>query len=199
MKNEKITNTAGVILAGGRSSRFGSNKALAIVDGKPLVQHVAETLNALFAETLLVTNTPEAYSFIGWPTVADQFPGHGPLAGIHAALKTINSHRAFVAGCDMPHINAKLIQHLCAVHGDWEAIIPRHKMGIEPLHAVYHKGCLDILEQNLSSGIRKVGMVLEKLHVRWVEEEEILTIVPDLAVFHNVNRPADLPEEAATR
>ena len=193
MNNNKITNTAGVILAGGRSSRFGSNKALAPIKDKPLVQHVAETVKTLFEEALLVTNTPETYLFVELPSVADKFPGDGPLAGIHAALKTIKSPRAFISGCDMPNLNPQLIRHLCSINGGWQAVIPRHSMGIEPLHAIYHKDCMDVLEQYLAAGIRKIGSVLEKLQVRWVDEEEILSIVPDLTVFHNVNRPDDLP------
>lgn len=195
MNSHKIPEVAGVILAGGRSSRFGSNKALAEINGKPLIRHVADTLEMLFDETLLITNTPEAYTFLKWRTEADHFKGAGPLAGIHAALANIKSSSAFVVGCDMPNLQEDLIRHLCMTRGTRDAIIPRHSKGMEPLHAVYDKSALSVLEQSLLADERKVGMVLHKLHVHWVDEKELLAVVQDLNVFHNVNRPDDLQQK----
>jgi len=73
-----IAGITGVILAGGQSRRFGANKALALLAGRRLIEHPAGVLSGLFAQRLLVTNTPEQYDFLGWPMIADRFPGAGP-------------------------------------------------------------------------------------------------------------------------
>ncbi|MDH3360081.1 MAG: NTP transferase domain-containing protein, partial [Desulfobulbaceae bacterium] len=70
-----IADVTGVILAGGASSRFGSNKALAVHDGQPLISYAAAILERLFPQQLLVANTPEVYDFLGWPSVCDNFKG----------------------------------------------------------------------------------------------------------------------------
>lgn len=134
-----ISQVAGVILAGGKSSRFGSNKALALHQGATLIQTITRRLAGLFPETLLITNTPEDYGFLGWPMAADQYQNCGPLAGIHAALRTISQPRAFVCGCDMPLLNPELIRFLCELDGDHEVVLPWLPEGPEPLYAVYSK------------------------------------------------------------
>lgn len=190
--SENIPDTAGIILAGGGSTRFGSNKALADLNDMPLIRHVADTLSALFDETLLITNTPETYEFLDWPARPDIFTKSGPLAGIHAALQAISSSRAFVVGCDMPFLSGALVRFICSRPGKWDAVIPRHSMGMEPLHAVYTKPLLPLLEKMLAENERKVGTFVKKLNVLWVEEKEILSVVPDLAPFHNINRLQDM-------
>ncbi len=191
-----IPDTAGVILAGGGSTRFGSNKALAEINGIPIIKQVADILNTLFDECLLITNTPATYEFLEWQTTPDIFTGCGPLAGIHAALATISSSRAFIAGCDMPFLNTDLIRFICTRLGKWDCVIPRHSRGIEPLHAVYAKSLLPLLEKTLEHGDHKVGAFVNRLNVLWVEEKEMLSIVPDLHSFHNINRQQDMNENA---
>lgn len=187
---------AGVIMAGGLSSRFGSNKALALLHRKPVIQHVADILSAVFPTCLLSTNTPETYAFLGLPTIADIFPGAGPLGGIHAVLKYIAEPRAFIAGCDMPLLAPVLIRFLCTLseQDDWDVVLPWPASGPEPLCAVYSQSALPVIEKNLTRGNWKVRDTLEELRVRRVAEAELLTIVDDLNTFHNINRPEDLAD-----
>lgn len=188
-----IDDTTGVILAGGASSRFGSNKALTPLAGKPLIGHAAATLDHLFPAHLLVTNTPDVYRFLHWPTAADHFQQAGPLAGIHAALTAIATSRAFIAGCDMPMVNEPLIRLLCDLAGNWDAVVPWPGGRPEPLYAVYHRDCLEAIAAQLAAGERKIGRIFPLLRIRRVTEAEILAVVPDLSTFCNVNRPGDLP------
>lgn len=189
-----IADITGVILAGGASTRFGSNKALAVHQGRPLITHVAATLEGLFASRLLVTNTPETYAFLGWPSVGDCFLGAGPLAGIHAALGAVKTSYAFIAGCDMPFISERLVRLLADLtSGDWDVVVPCPGGRPEPLYGIYHRRSLAAIEASLSRGERKIGFVLHSLKVRRVGEEELLSVLPDLGTFLNVNRPMDLP------
>ena len=192
-----ISQVAGVILAGGKSSRFGSNKALALHQGAALIQTITRKLAGLFPETLLITNTPEDYDFLGWPMAGDRYHNCGPLAGIHAALQTISQPRAFVCGCDMPLVNPELIRFLCELPGDHEVALPWLPEGPEPLYAVYSKKGLPVIEQHLVSNQCKIGMVYEKLRIRKVTAEEILQVLPDLTTFQNINHQHDLARLAA--
>jgi len=191
--NHPIHNVTGVILAGGRSSRFGSNKALALVDGKPLIQRIADLMSSLFPECLLVTNTPAEYEFLSLPMTHDRYQGHGPLAGIHAALLQITTPRAFVVACDMPNLSPELIQYLCSINGQkYDVIIPWLERGQEPLFGIYHKRSLAVINSCLQQKDCQIIRALEDLQVRRVSEPEILAITGDLACFKNINRPTDL-------
>jgi molybdopterin-guanine dinucleotide biosynthesis protein A len=191
-KLNQIDGVAGVILAGGGSTRFGTNKALAPFAGIPLVEHAARLLSRLFAERLLVTNTPEEYGFLSWPTVGDRFLRGGPLAGIEAALRHINAPRALVVGCDMPLLDERLLRFLCSLPPDHEVVLPWLEAGPEPLCAIYHTRALPTIEAALRRQERKISRVLQGLQLRRVGEAEILGFLPDLASFHNVNRREDL-------
>ena len=187
-----INQVAGVILAGGKSSRFGSNKALALHQGVPLIQAIARKLSGLFPETLLITNTPEDYTFLGWPMAQDQHRECGPLAGIHAALRGVSQPRIFVCGCDMPLVDPALVRFLCELPGNHEVALPWLPEGPEPLYAVYSKTALPFIEENLAKNQCRIGTLYEKLRIRKVTAEEILQVLPDLTTFQNINRLHDL-------
>jgi len=188
-----IHNMTGVILAGGRSSRFGSNKALALFDGKPLIQRIADLMSNLFPACLLVTNTPAEYEFLSWPVTHDRYRGYGPLAGIHAALLQISTPRAFVVACDMPNLSPELIEYLCTINGHgYDVIIPWLARGQEPLFGIYHKRSLAVINSCLQQKHCQIIRALENLQVRRVSEAEILAVTGDLTCFKNINRPTDL-------
>lgn len=193
-KQPLISDVAGVILAGGHSRRFGRDKALARLAGRPLIKHVADVIAEMFPFLLLVTNNPEKYSFLGLPATADHYPEAGPLAGIHAALKYIKLPRAFVVACDMPLINPALVRFLCELEKEmhWDVVLPWLARGPEPLFGVYSRGCLPLIDKNLEQGNRKIEMALGRLRVRPVSQAEILAVVPDLDSFHNINFPEEI-------
>lgn len=184
----------GVLLAGGQSRRFGSNKALARVGNCRLIERPARVLAGLFDHLLLVTNTPELYAFLGWPTTPDLAPGGGPLAGIEAALSRAATPYIFVAGCDMPELDRALIKHLCGLAPGYDAVIPVGPMGREPLHGVYARTTLPDIAAALAAGTRKLQTVLATLQVREVDAAEMLAVsATALQSFGNINRVSDLP------
>ena len=190
---DKIKGISGVILAGGLSTRFGSNKALAIVNGKPLIQNVADLMSSLFAECLLVTNTPEEYEFLSLPMTSDRYKGSGPLAGIHAALQEVSEPRVFVVACDMPNLSPELISYICRINEQqYDAIIPMLEKGQEPLFGIYHKRALPVIDKCLQQNACQIISVLEGLRVRRISEQEVISITDNLNCFKNINRPADL-------
>ena len=104
-----------VILAGGKSSRFGRDKSLLTVDGRLLLERSLDNWGSLFAEVIIVSESGGKFSFLkDVKETADIYRGRGPLGGVHAGLKLSSSPWSFVAACDMPHIDKELIAHLCA-------------------------------------------------------------------------------------
>lgn len=187
----RIPGVTGVILAGGQSSRMGSNKALLPYKGGRFIEAIHRQLSEIFDEVLLVTNTPEQYDFLPCRKVADIHPGMGALAGIHAGLHHAASPAAFMVACDMPYLNSDLIRHL-AVHADpGGVLIPESPAGLEPLHAVYGKGCLAAIETTLLSGERRIVSFFGRTNVNRVNVEQVALFDPDFETFSNINTPVD--------
>lgn len=183
----------GVILAGGASSRFGSNKALALWRGKPLIQHVRDTMASVFSECLLVTNAPEQYTFLNLPMIQDRFQNMGPLAGLHAALSHTDKTWIFVMGCDMPAVPPGVIVFLCNfAKDDWDAVIPWPKTGPEPLCGLYRKSALAKVEMQLQHNEAQLMELLQKIAVRKVEAVELHRVTDSSEIFVNINREQDL-------
>ncbi|MBI4773032.1 MAG: molybdenum cofactor guanylyltransferase [Deltaproteobacteria bacterium] len=190
--NEKHHDVAGVILAGGRSSRFGENKALAVVKGETLIERVVRTLDTLFDSCLIVTNEPHVFSFLGLPAVEDMVKGLGPLGGIHTALKTIQEPYAFVVACDMPELNPRLVRLLVGLRHEYDVVVPRIDGWLEALHAVYSKRCLKAVESVITSGFRQVIRFFPEVRVRYVDRKEVEEADPALESFFNINTRDDL-------
>lgn len=186
-------NVTGVILAGGSSSRFGTNKALAVIDGRYLIEHIASRLKELFTSLLLVTSVPETYRFLNLPMTDDRIKGAGPLAGIHAALSEISSRNAFITACDMPLLDVRLIRHLCMIahSSNSDAVIPYPEGLPEPLYAVYSVTALPAIEALLARGERSITRAVASLSIRRVTADEILQHVPDFSTFTNINQQED--------
>jgi len=99
------------ILAGGRSSRFGANKALADWFGAPLIAAITEKARTVTEKVFIISNDEVPYRFLDIPVYPDIYPGMGPLSGLHSALSHAASNRVMVLACDMPLLNTDLLRH----------------------------------------------------------------------------------------
>jgi FdhD protein len=180
-----------VILAGGNSTRMKSNKALLPYSGELFIERIHRQLSALFPEVILVTNTPEYYSFLPCRMVPDEFPGLGSLAGIHAGLKHSKTEHIFVVACDMPYLNSELIRQMIAKTSGSDVVIPESDGGLEPLHAMYSKNCLPAMEDALKSGIRKIVDCFDWSKVSVLSKSEIAVVDPEFLSFRNINTPEE--------
>jgi len=187
------TPVAGVVLAGGRASRMGGrDKAFAAVDGEPIAVRAVRVFRELFPQVLISTNRPERFQGLGVETVADRFPGRGPLAGIHAALLASRYPHVFVAACDMPGLDPDVIRFLLARVGRADAVVPCWEGDIEPLHAVYAASALPDIEASLRAGRNAVRDVLRSLRVDYVSEAEMRAVRGAARSLTNVNTPEEL-------
>jgi molybdopterin-guanine dinucleotide biosynthesis protein A len=180
-----------VILAGGQSSRMGSNKALLPYRGGRFIESIHRQLAGLFEELLLVTDTPEQYAFLGCRMVPDLFPGMGALAGLHAGLHASRTPHIFAVACDMPYLNDDLIRALLARRHQADVVIPESGQGLEPLHAVYGRDCLPAMEMMLRSGRRRIISFFPAVRVHTFTSDHVATIDRDYSSFSNINTPAD--------
>lgn len=188
----RVRGVTGVILAGGRSSRMGSNKALLPRQGLRFIELIHRTLAELFDEVIVVTNTPEQYLFLPCRKVPDLYPGKGVLAGIHSGLAHSGNDGIFVVACDMPHLNVQLIRHLCTISDGANIVIPATGKGFEPLHALYRKGCLPALEELLrGESSSRVVALLSRVSVKELLPEEIAVFDPGFSSFTNINTPEE--------
>jgi molybdenum cofactor guanylyltransferase len=181
----------GVILAGGKSSRMGQNKALLSLGGMRLIERVVGVLRQVFSELLLVTNTAESYADLGLPMVADVFPDKGSLGGIYSAIHAASTPFSFVVACDMPFLQAPVIRYLLAQIADCDVVIPDVHGELQPLHAVYSKACLPAILRRLEANRLKIVGFLPEVRVRTVQEDELQPLDPDGLAFQNLNTPEE--------
>ncbi|MBN2807765.1 MAG: molybdenum cofactor guanylyltransferase, partial [Prolixibacteraceae bacterium] len=173
----------GIVLSGGKSSRMGSDKGLMLLNGIPLVLRAANLLATIFEEVVISANSP-VYEQYNFRVVADEYLQCGPLGGIHAALKTIDTPLAFVLGCDMPLIDRDLIVSILQHRGLAPVTVPFVNGKMEPLCALYSKSLLPEIENRLQTGNFKMQDLILSAGYDLVETGESRG-------FANVNTPDD--------
>jgi molybdopterin-guanine dinucleotide biosynthesis protein A len=176
----------GFVLVGGSSSRMGRDKARLPFQGKTLVEHVASAV-AEAAGSVTLVGAPERYGNLGFPLLADRRAGAGPLAGIYTALGSSSAAWNLIVGCDMPGISAPFLRSLLDVAQslDADCLLPVGPSGLpEPLCAVYHSRCLDVIGAALDRNVRKITDGLAGLRIaNWS--------VAESGWFRNVNTPEE--------
>jgi len=184
-----------IVLAGGESLRMGRDKASEIIDSESLLQRVV-SCPSLFCDAIILVTSGAGRSFKpNCPRLTmaiDIYPGKGPLGGIYTGLAVSDSFRNLVVACDMPFLNQALLQYMVRISTGFDLVIPRLGSMVEPLHAVYSKGCMTPIECLLRQGRMKVSELLNLVKVRYVEADEIEWFDPEHLSFTNVNTRDDL-------
>lgn len=189
----------GVLLAGGRSTRYGSPKALAEVGGRTILDRALAALDGAVGDAVIVANEPDAYRSAARPIRPDVRPGTGVLGGILTATEWARERgreAALVLACDMPFVPAALLRRL-ADEAAAEAVSiaasdgPR---GVEPLCAVYGVDCADAIVRALDRDERAVVSFFSDVEVRRLPLEEVRRYGDPARMFFNVNRPDERRE-----
>jgi len=185
-----------IVLAGGKGLRLGHNKTLEVIGNRSLLQRVVSGHTFFNGDIIIVTAPKQPFSqFIDYPKltiVTDIYPGKGSLGGIYTGLAVSDSFHNLAVSCDMPFLNQALLGYMTQISASFDLVIPRLGDMVEPLHAVYSKGCLVPIEGLLKQGNLKIIELLNLVRVRYVEAAEINRFDPKHLSFFNINTEADL-------
>jgi molybdopterin-guanine dinucleotide biosynthesis protein A len=181
----------GFLLAGGKSSRMGADKAFLEFGGQTLLDRALGMMSEA-CDSVRIVGDPARFTKYG-SLVAEIFPGCGPLAGIHAALVHSPAELNLMLAVDMPFVSRELLAFLFAAAEDSDAIItvPRSGKGLQPLCAVYRRDFSTAAEQALRAGKYKVDAAFSSVSVRVIEEGELATAGFSEQSFFNMNTPQD--------
>jgi len=183
----------GFILAGGASSRMGSDKSLLTVGGRTFVEAAADALRAVAPRLSVVSSRHEAEAH-GLPLVRDLHAGLGALGGLHAALASCKAEWAAVLACDLPFVTGELFERLVSMRADsLDAIVPVQEDGrVQPLSALYRaRVCLEQVEELIRTDELRPRLLLSRVRARRVEFEELRDLENSARFFMNVNTPED--------
>ncbi len=191
------TSRMGFLLAGGKSSRMGSNTDKAFLDfrGQTLLDRALTVMGEVCDATIV--GDPAKFSKYGssqyGPVVSDIFAGCGPLAGIHAALTRSTAELNLILAVDMPFVTSGLLEFLFVAAADSDAIVtvPRTSKGLQPLCAIYRRDFSVAAEQALRAGKYKIDAVFSSVSIRVIEEAELAAAGFSEQSFFNLNTPQD--------
>ena len=183
---------AGIILAGGMSSRFGSNKALSRFEGERLIQRLCKTVGSVTGRMMLITNTPDDFAFLDLESRRDLVPRCGPIGGIYTALRVANTPLCLCVACDMPFIRPEFLEYMIVRSPEYDVVVPMNDGREEPLCAVYRDTCIPSIEDRIQARKYKI--------TGFFNEVRVLRLSPgdggfhDADMFFNINNMADYDE-----
>lgn len=162
-----------IILAGGKSTRMGFDKALLPIHGRPMVQQVVDQLRPVFNQILIVADDVEKFAFLGLEVVRDEVPDVGPLMAVVSGLRVSAHDLNLVVGCDMPSIDTDFVVDMLREAGAYDCVVPVTCEGhFEPLLAVYRKSVLEQAEAVLAGGHRRIACLFDRCKVKYVSLPE---------------------------
>lgn len=185
--------TTGIILAGGKSSRMGTNKALLEIDGKTVIERIVEKLRPIVDNLIIVTNSFEEFAFLELPMVEDEWKGIGPLAGIHAGLTASKTERNLIVACDMPFISPELGTLLLEQLVEYEAVVPQITEQLHPLFAAYKRGVKEEVKKAIELEQLRIRKIFDRIYVKILTETELenLGVQIGQADTFNMNHPEE--------
>jgi molybdopterin-guanine dinucleotide biosynthesis protein A len=185
----KIT---GIVLAGGKSSRIGTEKGLVKFRNKPLIEYSLNVLK-LVADEIIISSNLMVYDGFGFPVLKDEFPDSGPMGGIYTCLKASENKVNIVLSCDMPMVNADFLNSLLAASEGFDAVVPWHeKKYFEPLCAVYHKKLLPVFEDFIQNKNFRIPDLFTAVNTNYLKIGKEFGVDP--LIFFNINTLQQLEE-----
>jgi phospholipid/cholesterol/gamma-HCH transport system ATP-binding protein len=181
------------ILAGGRSTRMGLDKAFVQLDGRTLLARALELARGLATDVRIVGDVAKFEKF--GPVVEDIFQNCGPLGGIHAALRASATELNLILAVDVPFVAAQFLSYMIAQAvncSSASAVVPRAAGGWQPLCAVYRRSFAEGAETALRAGHNKIDRLFDLLEIRVIDEDELVRAGFSLDIFRNLNTREEL-------
>lgn len=190
MTKKKIT---GIILAGGKSSRMGSDKGIVNLNGKKFIEHILEAVLPNVNEVLIIANN-DNYNNLGYKVIKDTIKDCGPLGGIYTGLMNSQTENNIVVSCDIPFINSDLIKYIIENTSNADITVPVYKGNIEPLCAVFTKRTSDQIYNLIMNKDLKIQNILKY----FITKEIFITKMQEFyndKLFVNINTPEELEQQ----
>jgi len=181
------------ILAGGKSTRMGTDKAFVVLHGRTLLARMLELARQVTSEVHIVGDASKFAPFAR--VVEDVFPGCGPLAGIHASLRASHTDLNVILAVDVPFVSRALIDYLVARaknSPDSIVTVARANGALQPLCAIYRRSFADIAEKALRAGQYKIDALFDQANPQVITEEELEAAGFSSRIFRNLNSPQDV-------
>ena len=188
----------GIILAGGKSSRLGRDKAWEDVGGQRIIDRVIGALQSSCDEVLIIGDRPERQNELSLPKCiqyrSDELKGRGSIGGLYTGLKASDTLWSLVVACDMPFISRELIRFMLSMisKNRCDAIVPIINGRYQPTHALYNSTCIPFIEKNISSGNFRMDSYFDEIYLEEISEDVINSIKGAELSFFNVNTEDDL-------
>jgi len=186
-----MSGVAAFVLAGGRSSRMGVDKAFLELDGRTLLQRALRLASSVSDDVRIVGPREKFATYDR--VMEDRYEGRGPLAGIHAALAESEAALNLMLAVDLPFVDPVFLKLLVKSARESGAVVtvPRVGGGYQPLCAVYTREFAAIAENALMQGHNKIDALFQQTRVREITEADIAGFAFGPAMFENLNTPAD--------
>jgi molybdopterin-guanine dinucleotide biosynthesis protein A len=183
---------SGIVLAGGKSSRMGWDKTqIRLESGLSLVEQAVSRLAEVADEVIVVTAGARGdLPNVRW--ASDLHEGAGPLGGIYTGLLACAWSHALVVACDMPFLSGDLLRYMVSLPRDYDVLLPSLSRGVEPLHAVYGKACLEPARALLEAGRYSILDLYGLVRTKYLSEDEVSRHDPEGRSFFNINTPDQL-------
>lgn len=179
----------GIIFAGGKSSRMGFDKALALYKGQPMISYSIELLKP-FCNRILISSSNTLHKDLGYECISDEYQDTGPIGGLSSCLHQSSTEVNICLPCDVPEMKPAVIRHLLSAYDYSSCIVPLTPLP-EPLIAVYPKAVKGVVKQMISEGKYQMTGIFARFPVKYVELNEF-NLQHAKHSFANINKPSDL-------
>ncbi len=184
-----------IILAGGKSTRFGHDKVLEKIGNTSLLEQVISHVDPISKDIIIVTAKGRTFAHLAnrpkIKVVSDIFPEQGSLGGIYTGLVNSESFYNLVVAADMPLLNEELLRYMIKVAKGYDFTLPRFDDWFEPLHAVYSRNCIAPIKSILEQGKKSILELFNYVKMNYVDAKEIDKFDPQHLSFMNINTPQD--------
>jgi len=189
-ESEDERSVTGIVLAGGKSSRMGTDKSLMLLDGKPMIQHAIDAIAPLCSQ-VVISAGKDVYGFTGCEVWPDELPDHAPMIGIYTCLKRSRTDLNIILSCDMPLVTTPLFHYLLSQSSTADATIASHDNELwEPLCGIYRKSAIPSLEKFISNHHFKLHDFLQSIVINAMDINESLDFY-SAQLFRNINTISD--------
>jgi molybdopterin-guanine dinucleotide biosynthesis protein A len=192
----------GCILAGGKSSRYGTDKALIRIGEQTIIEKLASELASVFTHMMIISNAADTFAFLNYPVHPDIIRNIGPLGGIHSALSNSKTDKVFLISCDLPYMTADFIRFITEQPAERPIVLPVTNGIIQPLCGIYSKACLPVIMDMIGEEGAHASkdepkkwkysplVLIEKMKAGLIDVVHSYPMY-DEKIFYNINHPED--------